>query len=114
MAMARAAGLPAKLGLLGAALELVNRKDPAGERLMKSMAAPRKPRKGEPPGIYWRDTPENLDKLGRYCIADMEATRELYRRVTPLSDPEQKLWALDHGINTRGFQRSIEICAGRP
>jgi DNA polymerase bacteriophage-type len=90
-AMARAAGLPAKLGLLGAALELTRRKDAAGERLMKAMAAPRKPRKNEPPGIYWRNTPENLDKLGRYCIADEAATRELYHRLPPLSDSEQKL-----------------------
>ena len=103
MAMARAAGLPAKLGLLGKALELTHRKDPAGERLMKATAALRKPRKGEPPGIYWRDTPANLDKLANYCIADGEATREIYHRVPPLSDSEQSLWVLDHRINSRGF-----------
>jgi DNA polymerase bacteriophage-type len=102
-AASRALGLPAKLGLLGSALSLVHRKDSAGERLMKMMAAPRKPRKGEPPGIYWRNTPTNIAKLGDYCVKDEESTFELSGRVAPLSDFEQQLWALDHKINSRGF-----------
>jgi DNA polymerase bacteriophage-type len=103
MAMARAAGLPAKLGLLGKTLDLTNQKDAAGERLMRAMAAPRKPHKGEPPGLYYRGTSPNISKLCVYSIADGEAARELYRRAPPLSDSEQKLWVLDHKINSRGF-----------
>ena len=103
MAMARALGLPAKLGLLGIALELTNRKDAAGERLMRAMAAPRKPRKGEPPGIYYRYTSANIDKLGGYCVNDKEATQEVFDRLSDLSDFEQRLWVLDHKINSRGF-----------
>jgi hypothetical protein len=42
-------GLPAKLGMAADALELANRKDAAGERLMHQMSKPRRPRKGEDP-----------------------------------------------------------------
>ena len=56
MAMCLALGLPAKLGAAADALELVNRKDAAGERLMHQMSKPRKPRQGEDPaGTYWFD-----------------------------------------------------------
>jgi DNA polymerase bacteriophage-type len=49
MTMALAAGLPAKLERVADYLELSNRKDAAGERLMHQMSKPRKPRKGEDP-----------------------------------------------------------------
>ena len=59
MAMAAAVGLPARLSAVADALELVNRKDAAGERLMHQMSKPRKARKDEDPdGIYWFDDPE--------------------------------------------------------
>ena len=103
-AASRALGLPAKLGLFGSALSLVHRKDSTGERLMKMMAAPRKPRKGESPGIYWRNTPANIDKLGGYCVRDEESTLELYGRVPQLSEFERRVWELDHRINERGFR----------
>ena len=46
-ATALALGLPAKLSRLADALELANRKDAAGEKLMLQMARPRKRRKDE-------------------------------------------------------------------
>ena len=46
-AAALALGLPAKLSRLADALELANRKDAAGEKLMLQMARPRKRRKDE-------------------------------------------------------------------
>ena len=53
MAMAAAVGLPARLSAAANVLELSNRKDAAGERLMHQMAKPRKARKDEAPGgIY--------------------------------------------------------------
>jgi DNA polymerase bacteriophage-type len=108
-AMARALGLPAKLGLLGKALELTTQKDAAGARLMVSMASPRKPRKAEPPGLYYRNTPAKLERLGHYCILDERMTREIFGRLAPLSDFEQKLWILDQQINERGFAVDTEF-----
>ena len=46
MAMALALGLPAKLSAAADALELANRKDAAGERLMHQMSKPRRARQG--------------------------------------------------------------------
>jgi DNA polymerase len=56
MAMALAAGLPARLGAVADALELSNRKDAAGERLMHQTSKPRRAHKDEDPdGVYWFD-----------------------------------------------------------
>ena len=104
MAMCLALGLPAKLSAAADALELVNRKDAAGERLMHQMSKPRKPRKGEDPaGTYWFDDQERLERLCGYCKQDVEVERELYDRLPPLSAAEQALWALSCRINERGF-----------
>ena len=51
-AMALALGLPARLSALANALELANRKDAAGERLMHQMSKPRRPRKDEDPTAH--------------------------------------------------------------
>ena len=46
MALALAAGLPARLSAAADALELANRKDAAGERLMHQTSKPRRARQG--------------------------------------------------------------------
>jgi DNA polymerase len=104
MIMALAAGLPAKLERVADFLELANRKDAAGERLMHQMSKPRKPRKGEDPeGIYWFDDPERLQRLGGYCCQDVEVERELHGQLKPLPESEHALWLLSNKINGRGF-----------
>lgn len=52
MAMSLAAGLPARLSAAADALELGNRKDDAGERLMHQMSKPRRARQAEDPASY--------------------------------------------------------------
>jgi DNA polymerase len=104
MAMALAAGLPARLGAVADALELGNRKDAAGERLMHQCSKPRRPHKDEDPaGTYWFDDQERLDRLYSYCKQDTETERELYYRLPALSPTEQALWVLSSAINARGF-----------
>jgi DNA polymerase bacteriophage-type len=104
MIMALAAGLPAKLERVADFLELANRKDTAGERLMHQMAKPRKPRKGEDPeGVYYFDDPDRLERLGSYCRQDVETERELYTQLKPLPEAEHALWLLSSKINDRGF-----------
>ena len=104
MSMTLASALP---GSLDGAAEVLNspfRKDADGQRLMRKMARPRKPRKGEDPnGLYWHDEPENQARLQKYCARDIDAERWLYQQVSPLIDSEQALWALDATINRRGF-----------
>jgi DNA polymerase len=85
-------------------LELGNRKDAAGERLMHQMSKPRKPRKGEDPaGTYWFEDQERFDRLYSYNKQDTETERELYDRLPPLSAAEQRVWELSTKINDRGF-----------
>ena len=80
MAIALAAGLPARLDRIALALELSNRKDAAGERLMHQMSKPRRAHKDEDPDqVYWFDDQERLDRLYEYCRRDTEVEREIYR-----------------------------------
>ena len=104
-AMALAVGLPARLSTAAIALELSNRKDAAGERLMHQTSKPRRPHKDErPDGVYWFEDQERLDRLYAYCEQDVEVERELYSRLPPLSASEQSLWELSYKINARGFR----------
>jgi DNA polymerase len=103
-AMALALGLPARLSALANALELANRKDAAGERLMHQMSKPRRPRKDEDPNrTYWFDDPARLQRLHTYNCQDVEVEREAYDQLPPLSPTEHLLWQLNCTINERGF-----------
>ena len=99
-----AVGLPARLSAAADALELSNRKDAAGERLMHQTSKPRRPHKDESPdGIYWLEDQERFGRLHAYCKQDVEVERELYSRLPPLSPAEQAIWELSTKINARGF-----------
>src|SRR5262245_61832787 len=75
-AAALSRGLPASLDAVAAALRRETRKTKAGKAAMKKLAMPRKPRKGEPPGLYWHDTPQQLATLYEYNRIDVEMTAE--------------------------------------
>src|SRR5262245_25625857 len=104
MAAALAAGLPARLSAVANALELGNRKDAAGERLMHQVSKPRRARKGEDVDqVHWFDDDDRLQRLYEYCREDVEVERELFTRLPPLSPTEQAIWELSSRINQRGF-----------
>ena len=113
MAMALAMALPAKLAAVARALELRHQKDAAGHRLMLMMSKPRKPHKDEDPtkGPYWFEDQDRLGRLYEYCQADVEAERELFARLQPLSPSEQILWVLDATINRRGLCIDRDLAA---
>jgi DNA polymerase bacteriophage-type len=100
MAAALASALPGSLEGAAAALGLVQQKDLDGHVLMKRMAKPLA-RSGD--RIIWYDGPERRRRLHAYCRQDVEVERELFHRLTPLPDAEQRLWQLDAKINSRGF-----------
>jgi DNA polymerase len=105
MAMSLAAGLPARLSAAADALELSNRKDRAGERLMHQTSKPRRPHKNENPAqVYWFDDQDRLDRLYSYCKQDVDVERELFERLPLLPPAEQALWELSCRINSRGFR----------
>jgi DNA polymerase len=104
MARARARSLPAGLDLLTRALGLEHQKDIAGKRAMLALAKPRKARKGEDPTkIYFDEDPAKFNLLCRYCLADVDATREVFRLLPPLSDRELRNWQLNARINALGL-----------
>jgi DNA polymerase bacteriophage-type len=110
MAMALAMALPGKLEKVAEALNLTNRKDVAGHKLMLRMSKPRKPRVGEDPaGIYWLDDPERLERLYAYCKQDVEVERELHHRLRALIPEEQLRWQSDAAVNDRGFHVDREL-----
>ena len=95
MSMSLALGLPAKLSAVADALELRNRKDAAGERLMHQMSKPRRARHGEDStGVHWFDDADRRQRLSDYCRQDVEVERELHDRLRPLSTAEQTIWVL--------------------
>ena len=108
MAAAYAMSLPGNLENAAHALGLKVTKDIEGRALMLKMCKPRG-WNGDVP-IY-HDSPEMRLRLGDYCITDGQVEREIYKRVLPLMDREQRLWELDQVINLRGVpvdMRSLE------
>ena len=104
MSMSLALGLPARLAAVADALELANRKDAAGERLMHQMSKPRRARQGEDSAdVHWFDDADRQQRLYAYCRQDVEVERELHDRLRPLSPAEHALWVLSGRINERGF-----------
>ena len=65
MSMSLAVGLPAKLAAVAHALELRNRKDAAGERLMHQMSKPRRARQDEDAAaVHWFEDDDRGDVIG--------------------------------------------------
>lgn len=106
MAMALAMSLPASLGDLAQALQVDQKKDEAGARLMLQMARPR-----DKKTMTWWDVPEKKERLFAYCKQDVEAERAVEKRLLPLSDYEQKVWFLDAIVNDRGVHVDQALCA---
>ncbi len=105
MAACYAMGLPGALENAAHALGLAVQKDSEGRAPMLKMCKPRKD------GTYF-DTPEARARLGEYCKTDVVVERDIYKRVLPLSDKEQRVWVLDQEINLRGVPIDIGSLRG--
>ena len=104
MAMAYAMSLPGSLDAASRAVGLDADKDMAGHRLMLKMS---RPRSTDGTTHIWWDDEANKQRLFDYCKQDVEAERQLYNRLMPLSADEHKLWVLDYEINQRGIHLDI-------
>ena len=98
--------LPGALENAAHALGLKITKDAEGRNVMLKMCKPRAFAADGTP--VYHDTPELRARLGAYCVVDGQVEREIYRRVLPLSDQEQRIWTLDQAINNRGVPFDIE------
>lgn len=102
--------LPAGLDEAAAALKLPVRKTAAGKKVMKKLAQPRKPRKGEDPTkIYWHDDPKDVETLEEYNRIDTEITAEIIRLLDFIPPHEQEVWQLDATINARGLCCDVDL-----
>lgn len=110
MVMAYAMALPGALEHVGPALNTGFAKDMVGNRLMKAMSKPRRPKKGEPKDVVlWRESPEDIARLHAYCRQDVEAERAADMRLVRLRPFEQSLWHLDQVINQRGVHVDVNL-----
>lgn len=91
-AQAASAGLPRSLDGATAALGTVKRKDKAGAAIMKKLAS-----------TVSTDI-DHYMQLYAYCLADIDATAELYLKTPELIQSERRFWLLDQVVNLRGFQ----------
>ena len=103
--LASHAGLPLSLQGVSEALKLVKGKDPIGKRLIKFFCCPRKPTKSDPSTRNYPEfNPEKWEQFKNYCIRDVDAEKEIYRRLKRFEFPEveKRYYRLDQFINDRG------------
>lgn len=102
-AMASACALPRSLEKAVEALGLPVKKDMDGRRLMLRMCRPGNAKTGENPDLYWNEDPEDLERVFRYCMQDVETAFALSASLPSLNPTEQRVWVLNQKINERGI-----------
>lgn len=110
-AEAAAMGLPRSLEQVSEALGLEVRKDPRGKALINKFSKPRRPRRGEPPGVYFNepeDLPEDYAAFVEYRRQDVLTEEAVAARLVPLSTFEHDVYVLSEIINDRGIRIDVE------
>jgi DNA polymerase len=107
-AQAYAHGLPGSLETLGQVLGITKQKltGDDGHKLMLFFCTPRSVLKdGSPKWNAPEDHPEKWEAFRRYAIRDVEALREVHRKLPTWNYQGENLqtWFLDQRINERGF-----------
>ncbi len=108
-AQARTLALPHSLDALGRVVGLDNdqAKDKDGKRLIRAFSLPQKNGRFIEPS----DRPEDWQRFIEYARQDVEAMREIYRRLPTwvYRGDERRVWELDQHINDRGFLVDTEL-----
>lgn len=113
-AMARRAALPAKLAKVAVALDLPQKKDSNGYRLIQTFSIPQTPKKGSAqpfkPRIYWHDAPEKFRQFVEYCRQDVRTEREVHKELSffELDGFALQTFQLDIEMNCRGFPVNLD------
>lgn len=118
LAAAYYCGYAGSLGVVGEAVGIPQdkRKLGVGMTLIRTFCVPQKPTKtnGGRERILPHHEPEKWDLFKRYCMQDVEAEREIARRLAPWPMPEreQKLWQLDCLSNAAGVLVDTQLVDG--
>lgn len=107
-AKAVAHALPKSLDPCGSVLNIQNKKDKDGVRLLNKFSMPRNPTKSNPVRrIRPQDDPEDAKNLYNYNIRDIEAELEISALIPDLIPSELEFWQCDLAINSRGIRIDI-------
>lgn len=112
MILAYSVGLPGALGLLSEVLGLPQdkAKDKDGHRLVLKFCKP------TAAGKRWtrENAPEDWSRFVNYCRLDVEAMREMTKRIYAWNSTPQMWadWHCDQIINDRGIKIDMELVAG--
>ncbi len=104
--------LPRSLDGLSQVLNLEKPKDKIGDGLIRLFCKPQKSTKAHPETRRTRETdPEKWEQFKGYCVRDVEAEREAWRRMQKMPVPafEWEYWFMDQDINNRGMRVDTEL-----
>lgn len=108
-------GLSGSLEAVGRALALSEdqAKMKEGKALIRLFSLPQRPTKanGMKTRIHPADAPEKWQTYKDYCVRDVEAEREIERKLSflPMPESERELYWLDQEINDRGVRVDIDL-----
>jgi DNA polymerase len=140
MAEAAAMSLPQSLDRASEVLQLAQRKDMDGSKVMKKLMSPRKVWTPDMPGyaksklaasldamkytisgsnvIEWWGTPEQFERLYEYCRQDVRTEQCVVSKLRRLPPQEVEVFRLDQKVNQRGvavdmglIRASIDVVA---
>lgn len=114
MAKGRVSAYPGALKDVGEVLQLHERKDPAGDKLIKKLTVPKNPTKADA-ALRW--TPitasKDFEKFYEYNRQDIRTEAEASARIPDQSMHELETWRVHFQINARGMQidtAGVENC----
>lgn len=105
-ALARRAGLPARLADVAQALELPQQKDKRGEELIKLFSIPQ-PKTGL--RILPTDLPDEFKQFGEYCLQDVRTEQNVHQKLKPFefSGALLEVFLFDLELNHRGIPVNV-------
>lgn len=98
------------------AMDVSEKKDDVGKKVMLKVSKPRKALKAErqsagfdPNRILWHESLELFQQLWDYCRQDTKAEHALSSELPDLTDEEQRVWFMDLEMNCRGIRVDLDM-----
>lgn len=109
-------GYPQSLEKVGKAMGIPEdkRKNTIGLSLIRTFSIPKKKKDGTLTRTLPHHEPEKWELFKDYCRQDVEAEREISRRLErfPVPEKEWELWRIDQQINLRGVAVDMDVVSG--